>query len=788
MGGAASRGRLARPAPQVFPKPIPSLMLRQILLSVVVLLFATQSFAQEGSDAKFLGAQAKLLHKYADDAHDDGFPQVAKRVWLMILSEYDPDHEGAREAVGYIRAGKKWVMDPDFRYPKEDNPDPKAAKSLRSKWDKLADKVAGNHKKLAREYAQASRDDRAKWHYSKVLFFDPTDEEAQGALEHQAVAGLTGTDLEKTLYDRSKLIEDVVAVEARKDYPVEVLAEKIPHEFLEKAKVEYITVQSELFTIHGDFEPELMVEAAKNAERAVRVMQKVFDGYKGFNPESKRWVRVWSFFQDKDTYRQIVSANAELMSEAELKFTLEQTAGTMLSRERRLDSALKVTAPQNEQGVYDSAVRNVAHEYAGFGTAALREGIGHTIVGMFFNNNRVFIVDRAEQLRTTSGEEDVDKFSPNMDTWKDLALEAAWKLGEGTPAANLPLITADKFPDDARIKSWSFCDYVVRRDPTLLATLDSMADRGTPMQVETEFTKANAGESLADIEKGWKDFWTGASPVLKALQSNTEPLTAVSPKVKEWLTGFNKARKDQGSPPVTWSATYSGRCQEHAEYLLAHEELRGAVHEQSQDISLEGGSHLGDMFAQMALVSTDAGKAKKVFEAWLDFPGYRDALLNERLLSIGLYEEDSILVLDCIRGVGRPPQGRGGTRYFPGAGDKGVPTTMRVEDLGPEVRALLDKHEHQEVTEVGYPISLHHFGIGGLQGNRESYSCKVTIQGQPVEGIMHLADGGENRRSSAPGMVVFYPLQPLRKGAEVKVLWTYDDEQSTARKEIEFNT
>ncbi len=763
-------------------------MLRHLLLSLIVLLTSSLGFAQEGSDAKFLGDQAKILHKYAEGAFDDGFPLISKRVWLMVLSEYDPDHKEAREAVGYIKNGKKWVKDPKFTYPKIDSPDPKAAKSLRGKWEKVSEKVAGNHRKLAQEYAKADRTDRAKWHYEKVLFFDADDQEAQLALEHQAVAGLTGTDLEKTLYDRSKLIEEVVAVEARKDYPVEIIDGKIPHEYLEKAKVEYITVKSELFTIHGDFEVDLLVNAAKNAERAVRIMQVAFEGYDGFNDDSRRWVREWAFFQDKDTFRQIVKANAELKSPEQLKFILEETSGTRLVRNRTLESALDVSSPQNEKGLNDDAVRSVAQEYAGFSSPALTEGIGHTIVGMFFNNNRAFIVDKAAQLRTTSGEEDVDKFSPNMDTWKDLALEAAWKLGEGTPAANLPLITADKFPDDARIKSWSFCDYVVRRDPALLVTLDEMGDKGTPLQVEAEFTKANDNVSLADIEKGWKDFWTGASPVLKAIQNNVEPLTSVSPSVKLWLTEFNKARKLQGSPDVTWSATYSGRCQEHVSYLLAHEDLRGAGAEQSQDISLEGGSHLGDMFAQMALVTTGTKKPKAVFAEWLDYPGYRDTLLNERLLTIGLYEEDNVLVLDCIRGVGRPPEGRGGTRYYPGSGDRSIPTTVQVADLGPELRTLLDKNGHEAVTEVGYPISLHHFGIGGLRGNRESYNCKVTVRGQAIEGIIHLADGGSNRRTSAPGLVVFYPLEPLDKGAEVKVLWTYDDEQSTARKEIKFNT
>src|SRR6185436_15298718 len=113
-----------------------------------------------------------------------------------------------------------------------------------------------------------------------------------------------------------------------------------------------------------------------------------------------------------------------------------------------------------------------------------------------------------------------------------------------------------------------------------------------------------------------------------------EILTAVSPDAKKWLEAFNKARKDLGATPVTWSASFSTRCHEHIEYLKANETERDAAALQRQDSALTGGSHVGDMFAQMALVSTDATKPTELFKSWLNFPGYRDALINERLITI----------------------------------------------------------------------------------------------------------------------------------------------------------
>ncbi len=761
-------------------------MLRLAFLPWLLLLLVPVAFSQSREEIKFREKQAKQLHGYAASAYKEGFPLIARRVWLMLLSEYDPDHKKAREALGYRRLGDSWGLDPDFVYPKNDSPDPRAAQSLQKKWEKTAESVAKAHLKMAQEYDKAGRTDMSLWHYEKVIFFKPDEEEAQQALAHKAVAGLTGTDLEQTLFERSKKIEEAVANEARKDYSVEVLDASAKQPFLENAKVSYVSVKSEHFTVRGDFEPDLLIEAAKNGERAIRVMAAVTEGFQGFRDDPRYWFRDWAFFKDADTYKQILQANSDLMEPDQLKFRLEHTRASGLQSE---GVAMLVSAPHNEQGVYDGAVRNVAQGYSGLRAAALREGIGHTIVGMFFKNNRQFIVDREAQLRSKAGEEDIDKYSPDMDTWGDLALEAAWKLGEGTPAAQLPVIDAAKFPNDARIKAWSFCDYVVRRDPTLLLDLDRLAPENHPIRVEEKFAEEHDGLSIAQLEKEWKDFWTEASPVLKAIRKgDPELLGSVSKDVKKWLDAFNKARKEQSSTAVGWAHAYSKRCREHAEYLLANEEERGPEREQKQNIELLGGSHLGDMFAQMALVCTTAKKPKDVFKEWLSHPGYRDALLNNRLYTIGLYSTEEILVMDCIRGVGRPAEGQGGYRCFPVSARDSFPNQVSVADLGAELKEFLEKNGHGDKEVLGYPISLHNFGTGGLVGTRDSYRCKVTILGKKVEGLIHLADGGANRHTSAPGMVVFYPLEPLRKGVEVVVVWTFDHAKGSSRTEVKFKT
>jgi hypothetical protein len=757
------------------------------ILTLLVALFALTALvtAQSADEVKFRDKQADALHKYAASAMKSGFPQVARRVWLMLLSEYQSDHAEARAALGYQRVGNSWGLDPKFSFPKNDNPDAKVAKHLQDEWQALADKIAKAHLDMAKEYEQAGRTDMARWHYEKVIYFTPNNDAAKAALAYKPVAGLSGTDLEQTLYERSKLIENAVTEETKKDYPVEERPATDTNALLDKAKVQYATVKSEFFTIRGDFELDLLKQAAVNAERALRVMRVAYEGKSGYQLDPKRWPTDWAYFKDKETYVQILNANADLMDAAELKFRVEQTAGCGLSGK---GASVDLSAAGNEQGILDGAVRSVAQRCANFACPALQEGIGHAFVGLFFNNNRRFIVDRQEQMRTSTGEEDYDKYSPNMDTWKDLAIESAWKLTEGTPVTRLPLITADKFPDDARIKSWSFCDYMVRRDPDLLRSLDKLKTATGPVDVEKKFTEANGGLSIAQLEKEWKDFWTEASPVLKAIRDNAEPLTAVSPDAKKWLEAFNKARKELNATAVTWSASYSSRCKDHVEYLKTNAGERDAGALQREDTALTGGSHLGDMFAQMALVCTNAGKPKDVFDTWLDYPGYRDALLNERLITVGLYVEGPFLVMDAIRGVGRPPEGKGGYRAFPNDLKESVPTEVKVADLGPEIQELLARNGHADATVVGYPLSLHAFGTGGLSGVKSSYRCQVTMDKTPIEGLVHIADGGSNRRTAAPGMVVFYPLEPLKKGRSYDAVWTFENAEGIVRLATKFNT
>jgi len=754
------------------PRSLAPLVLSLLTASALTARVATAQV----DDQKFNERQAERLHDFAERAFEKGFPRQARLIWLQLIKLYDPDHEEAHAAIGEVRVGAAWNPNPEFRYPTEDTGSSADGNSLFKAYEKLQKDLASAHRSQAQKWEKAERTDRAHYHYRMVLRWVKDDRKAQEALEHKPVGAVTGTDLEQTLFDRSKLIEKAVNEQSSVAYATEKL-EGAKNQVLETAQVPYITLKSEHFTLHGDPDQEdNLREALQWAERCLRVAEVAFP----WKVDPRQWGGEWAYFVSKDTYKQIITANQV----PELAWRLENTSTCGIGN-------TVVGATGSPKVLFDATVRNVAQSYAGFTTDGMREGIGHTFVGMMFNNNRLFSVDLKKQQGTAASEEDREYTSPDFDVWKTLNLELAWKNTGGVPARELPFCEAASLTNQQRIKAWSFCDYVMRRDPELLRTMDRMGrdmiSKGLkrPFDFEKAFDESQP-VTVAQLDKEWEDFWTGASPALEAIQNNTPPLAAISKGVEVWLNAFNEARKDLfGSTPVTWSTNLSTRCHDHAIYLSENKKERGPAAEHRESVEL-GGTHLGSMFAQMAIVETKAkaGAAKKLFESWVDIPGYRDALIHSFLLTVGIYSDGSILVMNVVSGLGEPKSRNAGYTSYPRTGSPAIPRQVVVEDLGPELEALLEKHGRGGQKVAGYPLTLH-FGRN-IQGDRSSYQCAVTIRDQKVEGAL-LLDGGTIRRTTAPGMVTFYPFEPLPSGTG-RMVWSWEDDRGPQRLSVEFTT
>lgn len=744
-----------------------SIMKRSWITAVLALVFTAIIPGQSAEEVRFRQSQGKRLADLGARALKKGFPSKAKIIFMMVISLYDEDNGVARKGLGQKKSGTSWLKHANFKFPKDDKPSASAASALLKDTAKTFKQLVDGHSRMAKKYLKAGQTPRAQNHYRMILRFAPDNAEAIKHLALVQVAdGLTGTIHEQQVYKRGVMLADIVKVEGSKDYPVERLPDTDRNAILDGANVEYISVKSEHFILRGDYEEDVLKESAVWAERALRVAQTAFAGHeKMFFSDVSQWpVRQFSFFQSKDTYKQIVLAHQDKFgTKKDLEFLLEYTSGTTIGN-------IGISATNSKKGALDGAVRRVARMYASLGPAALSEGIGHTFVGLLLRNNRAFLVDRKKQIGTQTDEDDIAKFSPDMDMWEELAIEQAWSKTT-LAAVRLPLITADKFDDNMRIKSWSFCHYLLLRDPQLLRHLSQMGRLKDVVNIEKEFTKT-ANVSLAQLDKEWKDFFTGATPVMRAIRNRKDPMLSVSKDVKKWLDAINKVRtKTFHSATVNWSAQFSTRCKDHADYLV-NNKLSGPDEEQRQNTQLPGTSHEGNMFAHMAMVSTNAKNPKSVIEGWMSYPGYRDVFFVNTLKTIGIYSDKRTLVLNVVQGLVTP---RNASFYlYPKHAMTKVPTSVKVADLGPEMLKILKQNGHEGLKTIGFPISLH-FGNSGRMGERASYKCRVLVNDRDVvdEYIIHIADDGSHRRTSSPGLVVFYPLKPIRKGSKVKVSWSF---------------
>lgn len=719
--------------------------------------------AQPDDEPGFLKRQAKALHQFATAAFKAGYPSMARPIWLEVLAEYDKDHAGSRKALGYVKFNTTWSPREGFAYPEGDNPSTSAAKNIKSKWAGVSRAVGQAHKKIASEFGTAGRSDRTNYHMARALRFLPDDAEVRAAMGHKDFGGMSGTDVEETLFQRSKQMDAAITRETKKEYPVEVLSSAAPA-FFTAAGLSCTGVKSENFTIWGEWSEGVLKEGARYCERSMSFCREALVGSPRFGDERVR-TRVFVFLKSKDRYQKMLRTTPALIGKAEHRaFVIKNGAATTFSDG---GIAYRGFGPTDVPTLYDACVRFVASQYAGLRSDALNAGIGHAVVGRFFGQNRMFAIAQVTGTVTSNSRK---LLLPDMDTWGELAVEAAFNP-RGTKAAQLPLLKASKFPTDGRIKAWSFCDYLLRRDPKLLVALDDCRGERNPGSVNTAFDN-KAGVALGKLEQGWKDFWTGASPVLAALRNRAPALHMVSKGGKRWLDGFNKARREARSQPTAWNASYSRNCQQHAEYLAKNRKARGPAQEHAQQNGAPGATRAGSVFASMALVVTKGSPARATKD-WIHIPGYRDALLNPYLLSVGVYSEGPIAVLDVIRGM--EFSGTIRNSVYPPANSKDRPNRIDAKILGPEVKQVLAERKIRSKT-IGYPITVHGWRHGAIP---KSIEAEVRQGGEVVEGFV--LTGGRNRYSAAPGMAAFYPLEPLKSGVQVSVQFQHPGGKSVAK-------
>lgn len=715
--------------------------------------------APEPEEAACLALGKKELNAYATQCLKGGFPKRAREIWFEVVGEYDDDDVVARSALGYLRNGTVWQLDVDFDFPAQDDPDAGKAKSLGKRFDSLCKKLGAAHRDTAATLREAGKEERARYHTQRALRFLPTDRKVVAESGMQQFEGITGSATDLEILRRSRSMDRAITELTEKAYPASAATAKPA--IVEQGGMPCTGQKTANFEVWGDWDPDVLAQAAEWSERALAFCEVAFDGH--LEPVSRsRTNRSFAYFKDKETWVRLVEANVAKVGRSHAEFIVEHAKATLID-------SVHTAGVEDVETVYDLAVRWVVQDYVGLGSDAMNEGIGHAVVGMFFGRNLVFSVAPEEPKATVASRTKARLLLPDMDTWSDLATEIAWSR-TSTPAARLPRLKASSFPTDGRIKSWSFCDYLLRRDPKLLRFLDQTGAKSRNDEDVADQFEKKAELSLAAVELGWRRFWTEDSAIKRAILDKTTPLESASKEAPKWLAAFNTAREQNGGKPIGWAARLSVDCKQHADYLKANKSERGAAAEHTQVAGRPGFSNSGRTFAQTAVVWT--GKdPKKAMAEWMLIPGYRDAILNRNIDTVGIYVERGVVVLDGRRG--RKASTTAASRTFPGADSDGgrvkdpLPAAVDVALLGPEVQQLLAANGRAKQKQIGLPLTGHFYFSKGSE-----VKVEVTARGTPVEGWL-VRSSGSCGRTSAPGLWVFYPADPLEKGIDITAAWTW---------------
>lgn len=152
---------------------------------------ALQYFEQRESAAlKDCGAK---IWDAAENARRQGILQMACETAERILVEFDPEHRGARELLGWSKKGKTWVHDPEKASPRTNTKHEKesdaAFQARVRKWRETLKKseafAAAKYAQIGTECAAKGWPEQAKKGFERALSYDPTNAEARRGLGYE---------------------------------------------------------------------------------------------------------------------------------------------------------------------------------------------------------------------------------------------------------------------------------------------------------------------------------------------------------------------------------------------------------------------------------------------------------------------------------------------------------------------------------------------------------------------------------------------------------------------------
>lgn len=731
-----------------------------LLLATLALLplRAQDAAALAEREAKLTARAILGLHTAADALQTQKQHLRALHLRREVMGDYDENDAKARQKCGFAKVGDAWRRDPNLLVLDKNMPgDGKALRKIDQEFEVLGRELGAEHKALAEAWATAKDDARAMKHWQRALRWLPGDKAAVAAMALASFEGFRGTPDELAMLRRARAIRGAVEWLHRAPFHAEVMKGE-QHPLLTAANIDHLGVRSEHFEVWGAMPEALLLKLAQYAERSLLLCHTMFGTANGeaFVPVR---LRNMVFVPSVEQYHRILDTSASQFDAGRLQF-LKEIDQAFVDSNGKSVRVYKIV--NGEDVALDQCVRGVVQDASGIQTDGLWEGIGHAVCGFFFNRTLTFLLE--QQTQQTSASAAPKPLLPDLETWMKIAEESAWSRSD-TRTSELVLLSAAKFTNEQRVKAWAMCDYLLRWRPELVLRLDKSQTPAirTPPDVEKEFLKLTKVE-LPLVDSQWRDYWSKQAPLRAAMTKDPvaaekAPERAARVRARTLVDAVNEARTAAMRGPVGF---FVGDSADVAAAITYTDQLgkAEALQKKKKPPEVVPLPPVPAAFGVSVLWSRRATPAEAVQE-WLQQPALRDVLLHPGRNLCGSGVSSTTWVLDIA--LPAMPTLAGSPQVWPRDGQGGVVGSVRVSDLGPRAAAALVAAGKKPTDLVGMPLSVH-FSRSMPAAILQQVECRAFCGNLAMEGVTVLYEGEPGQADTAPGLVVFVPLQPLSAG------------------------
>ena len=446
-------------------------------------------------EESFLRAIAAEYDKAASSLRKEGLNQYARMLFEEAITYY-PNDRDARKALGYVRKGREWVLDPDEakKLPASNSRPQGVSEDLfkrmsKEKYDKVkekADLYAGRkYAGLGKWCVKEGLSDQAKKAFEKAVLLDPDNETARKGLGYEKVGDEWLTPKQ---------------IKARQDAKEGRLVDDSPSKFEGPLGIKLHKMESAHFRIETVFSVEALKDYIKNCETTYAYflrdvgeseIKDVWGGRRAFSlvlGSREQWHRYVDLFSGGDARQK--------------EFT-KQCSGS------RGDPNLFGVQWEGEEGSHASTVDGLVHKtthmlvyhYWGLSEQAwLQEGFAYYYTVKVLESTHQHCVALGDYNSQSGGMKDWGQ----SQNWKELVKKDVVSAADPDLRMFYGLKTKD-LQYNSSVKSWSMISWLFdKHREKFLEFLQAVGNQG--VEEEKAFRDIFGWDSFEAVDNAWREF------------------------------------------------------------------------------------------------------------------------------------------------------------------------------------------------------------------------------------------------------------------------------------------